>query len=66
MDQKELAKKVKKVLDDAYSHGEGSVKVDGKMYDVANIKYIEFILHRAEAIALRDSEKAAAINAAGG
>ncbi len=61
-----LARKVKDALDDAYGKGEGSVKVEGRMYDVANMKHVNALLDRADALALKESEKAAAIEAAGG
>lgn len=60
------ARRVKVVLEEAYAQGKGSVAVDGRMYDVANLKYINRILEHAEAIAQREAEKAAAIAAAGG
>jgi citrate lyase subunit beta / citryl-CoA lyase len=60
-----LARKVKSALDEAYARGEGSVSVDGKMYDVANMKHVHYLLARAEAIEKRDTEKAAAVEAAG-
>ena len=62
----DLARKVKAALDEAYAKGEGSVSVDGRMYDVANMKYINYILERAEAIERREVEKDAALEAAGG
>jgi citrate lyase subunit beta/citryl-CoA lyase len=62
----ELARRVKEALDEAYAKGEGSVQVDGRMYDVANMKHVNYILERAEAIAKREAEKAAAVEAAGG
>jgi citrate lyase subunit beta/citryl-CoA lyase len=62
----DLARKVKVALDEAYAKGEGSVQVNGHMYDVANMKYVNYILERAEAIARREAEKAAAVKAAGG
>lgn len=62
----ELARRVKTALDEAYAKGEGSVSVDGTMYDVANMKHIHYILERAEAIARCEAEKAAAVEAAGG
>lgn len=61
-----LARKVKSALDEAYARGEGSVSVDGKMYDVANMKHVDYLLARAEAIEKRDTEKAAAVETAGG
>ena len=62
----ELARRVKTALDEAYANGAGSVSVDGHMYDVANMKHIHYILQRADAIARREAQKAAAIEAAGG
>lgn len=62
----ELARKVKTALDEAYANGQGSVSVDGRMYDVANMKHVNFILERAEAVARRDAEKSKAVEAAGG
>ena len=62
----DMARKVKAALDEAYAKGEGSVTVDGRMYDVANMKHVNYILERAEAIARREAEKAAALNAATG
>lgn len=61
-----LARRVKDALDEAYARGEGSVSVDGKMYDVANMKYVNYLLIRAEAVEKRNAEKAAALAAAGG
>ena len=65
-DQLDMARKVKTFLDEAYARGEGSVTVDGRMYDVANMKHVNYILERAEAIARREAEKDAALAAAGG
>ena len=62
----DLARKVKAALDEAYARGEGSVSVDDRMYDVANMKYVNFIVERAEAADRREAEKAAAVEAAGG
>jgi len=61
-----LARRVKEALDEAYARGEGSVSVDGKMYDVANMKYVNYLLIRAEAVEKRNAEKVAALAAAGG
>ncbi len=61
-----LARRVKKALDEAYAQGEGSVSVDGRMYDVANMKYVNYLLVRAEAVEKRNAQKAAALAAAGG
>lgn len=61
----DLARRVKVALDEAYARGEGSVQVDGRMYDVANMKYVNYILERDEAIAEREAEKTAAVKAAG-
>ena len=57
----DMAKKVKAALDEAYAQGKGSVTVDGRMYDVANMKHVNYILARAEAIARREAQKAAAL-----
>jgi citrate lyase subunit beta/citryl-CoA lyase len=62
----DLAYKVKSALDEAYARGEGSVKVDGRMYDVANMKYVNYVVERSEACVRRDEEKAAAVEVAGG
>jgi citrate lyase subunit beta/citryl-CoA lyase len=62
----EFARKVKTALDDAYQKGLGSVAVDGTMVDVANMKQVQKLLARAEAIARREAEKEAALAAAGG
>jgi citrate lyase subunit beta / citryl-CoA lyase len=61
-----LARRVKKALDEAYAQGEGSVAVDGRMYDVANMKYVNYLLTRADAVEKRNAEKKAALAAAGG
>jgi citrate lyase subunit beta / citryl-CoA lyase len=58
----EMARKVKAALDEAYARGKGSVTVDGRMYDVANMKHVNYILERAQAIAEREAQKAAALN----
>jgi citrate lyase subunit beta/citryl-CoA lyase len=58
----DMARKVKAALDEAYAKGEGSVTVDGRMYDVANMKHVNYILERAGAIARREAEKAAALS----
>lgn len=62
----DMARRVKTALDEAYARGEGSVSVDGRMYDVANMKHVHYILERADAIAGREQQKAAAVEAAGG
>ena len=62
----EMARKVKAALDEAYAQGKGSVTVDGRMYDVANMKHVQYILARAEAIARREAEKEAALRQAEG
>ncbi len=61
----ELARKVKDALDEAYERGEGSVSVDGRMYDVANMKHVMSLLARADALVKKEAEKAAALEAAG-
>jgi citrate lyase subunit beta/citryl-CoA lyase len=60
------ASKVKAALEEAYAQGKGSVAVDGRMYDVANMKYINRILDQAEAVDRREAEKAAAVAVAKG
>ncbi|MFH1235651.1 MAG: CoA ester lyase [Parcubacteria group bacterium] len=60
-----LARNVKEALDQAYAKGEGSVSVDNRMYDVANMKYINHLLDRADAVERRNAEKTAALMAAG-
>ncbi|MHB8771229.1 MAG: HpcH/HpaI aldolase/citrate lyase family protein [Syntrophales bacterium] len=57
----DMARKVKAALDEAYARGTGSVTVDGRMYDVANMRHVDYILARAEAVARREAEKAAAL-----
>lgn len=61
-----MARKVQTALEEAFAKGEGSVKIDGKMYDVAHMKYVNYILARAEAIARREAEKTATLAAAEG
>jgi citrate lyase beta subunit len=61
----EFARRVKSALDEAYSKGQGSAAVDGRMVDVANMKQVLKILERAEAVARREAEKEAAMAAAG-
>jgi citrate lyase subunit beta/citryl-CoA lyase len=65
-DDVDLARRVKAALDEAYAKGTGSVSVDGRMYDVANMKHVHYLLARADAIAKRQAEKAAAVAVAGG
>jgi citrate lyase subunit beta/citryl-CoA lyase len=64
-DEITLARTVKEALDQAYARGEGSVSVDNRMYDVANMKHINYLLVRADAVEKRNAEKAAALIAAG-
>jgi len=64
-DEVELARKVKNALDEAYARGEGSVSVEGRMYDVANMKHVTSLLARADALAKKEAEKEAAVAAAG-
>lgn len=61
-----LARRVKSALDAAYAKGEGSISVDGHMYDVANMKYVNYVIQRADAIERREAEKAAALEEVGG
>jgi len=60
------ARRVKVALEEAYSQGLGSVAVDGRMVDVANLKQVQKILERAEAIDRREAEKETAMAATGG
>ncbi len=62
----EIARQMKAALEEAYARGQGSVPFGGRMIDVANLKQVEDVLERAEAIAKREAEKAAALAAAGG
>ena len=57
----DLARRVKTALDEAYAKGEGSVSVEGKMYDVANMKHVDYVLERADALAAKEAEKARAL-----
>jgi citrate lyase subunit beta/citryl-CoA lyase len=59
------ARRVKTALEDAYARGEGSVAVDGRMVDVANLAHVNDVLARAEFVTRREAEKAAALEAAG-
>jgi citrate lyase beta subunit len=52
-------------MEEACARGEGSVQVEGRMYDMANVKYVEFILERAEAVSRREAQKARALAQAG-
>jgi len=63
-DEVELARKVKNALDEAYARGEGSVSVEGRMYDVANMKHVTSLLARADALAKKEAEKEAEKEAA--
>lgn len=56
-----LARRVKTALDEAYARGKGSVAVDGRMYDVANMKYVDYLLVRADSVEKRNREKEAAM-----
>jgi citrate lyase subunit beta/citryl-CoA lyase len=59
------AREVKTALEEAYARGEGSVAVAGRMVDVADLKQVNDVLERADAVARREAEKAAAMAAAG-
>ncbi len=59
----EMARKVKATLEEAYAQGKGSVTVDGRMYDLANMKHVNYILERAGAIERREAEKALRLSA---
>ena len=58
----EWARKIKEALDEAYGQGRGSIKVDGRMYDVAHGKQANNILERAASIARFEAAKAAAVS----
>jgi len=60
------ARYLKQVLQEAHAEGKGSVSVNGRMYDVADIRYVNYILERADAIAMREREKTTVIQAMGG
>lgn len=59
------AKRVKTTLEEAFTRGEGSVALDGRMIDLAHLEQAEDVLERAECVARREAEKAAALAAAG-
>lgn len=59
------ARRIKAILEEAYTDGRGSASLDGRMYDVANMKHVDYIVARAEAIEKRETEKSAALKAAG-
>lgn len=59
------ARRIKAVLEEAYADGRGSASLDGRMYDVANMKHVDYIVVRAVAIEKRKTEKSAALKAAG-
>jgi citrate lyase subunit beta / citryl-CoA lyase len=59
-----LALKIKKAMDEAQAQGKASVAVDGRMYDLANMKYVNYIVARSQAVANRESIKEAAVAAA--
>jgi citrate lyase subunit beta/citryl-CoA lyase len=64
-DELTMARRVKTALEDAYAQGDGSVAVDGRMVDVTNLAHVNDVLARAEFVARREAEKAAALEAAG-
>lgn len=59
------ARRIKTVLEEAYANGKGSASLDGRMYDVAHMKQVDYLIARAEAIEKREAEKSAALKAAG-
>lgn len=61
----DMARRLKTALEEAYARGEGSVAVEGRMVDVANLEHVNNVLERAECVARREAEKAAAMSAAG-
>ncbi len=60
------ARYLKQVLEEAHAEGKGSVSVNGRMYDVADIKYVNAIVERGDAIATREREKTDAVRTMGG
>jgi citrate lyase subunit beta/citryl-CoA lyase len=66
VEEVEKARRVKEALEEAYRKGLGSIAVDGRMVDVANLKQVNNVLKRAEVTARREREKEAAMAAAGG
>jgi citrate lyase beta subunit len=62
----DMARRLKTALEDAYARGEGSVAVEGRMVDVANLEHVNNVLERAECVARREAEKEAAMTAVGG
>jgi citrate lyase beta subunit len=60
-----MARRLKTALEEAYARGEGSVAVEGRMVDVANLEHVNNVLERAECVARREAEKAAAMTAVG-
>ncbi len=62
----DAAKRVKTTLEEAFARGDGSVALDGRMIDVAHLEHVNEVLERAECVARREAEKAAAVAAAGG
>jgi citrate lyase subunit beta/citryl-CoA lyase len=61
----DLAKRMKNTLEEAFARGEGSVALDGRMIDVAHLEQVNNVLERAEWVARREAEKAAALKVAG-
>jgi len=58
------ARRIKAVLEAAYADGKGSASLDGRMYDVAHMKQVDYTIARADAVAKREAEKSAALEAA--
>jgi len=59
------ARRLKALLEEAYAAGKGSASMDGRMYDVAHMKHVEYTVARADAIEKREAEKSAALKATG-
>jgi citrate lyase subunit beta/citryl-CoA lyase len=59
------ARRIKAALEKACAEGKGSVSLDGRMVDIANLKYVDYIVARAEAIEKFEAEKSAALKATG-
>jgi citrate lyase subunit beta / citryl-CoA lyase len=61
----DAARRVKTTLQEAFRRGDGSVALDGRMVDVAHLEQVNQVLERAECVARREAEKAAAVAAGG-
>lgn len=59
------ARQIKAALDEAFAQGRGSIKLDGRMYDVAHWKHACAVLEREDSIVRFEAAKAAAMAAQG-